>query len=259
VTTTGPGPGWFADPAGSGGQRYFDGTAWTEHVVPPAPPPPPVAPYPAYAVAPPGYVAWKPPWKGAELGRPQSGPGALAEPGPRLAARLVDGLLLLGVLGVLCGITIPIVAPHVGPLFPNTPADNGPNAPPPGIFWVFVVVFGCIVVTQLISIAYESFATARYGRTLGKAWLHIRPLRVDGSPVSGWRAMGRSALGVAVGLMSWIGLLDPLWCLWDERRQCLHDKVADTIVVNDPPPHDPTQAPPQPPPGSMGYRAPSGS
>jgi uncharacterized RDD family membrane protein YckC len=245
VTTTGPGPGWFADPAGSGGQRYFDGTAWTEHVVPPPPPPapPPIPPYPAYgagappgygAGAPPGYGAWKPPWKGAELGRPQSGPGALAEPGRRLAARLLDGLLLLGVLGVLCGITIPIVAPHVGPVFPNTPADNRPNAPPPGIFWIFVVVFGCIVVTQLISIAYESFATAHYGRTFGKAWLHIRPLRVDGSPVSGWRAMGRSALGVAAGLMSWIGLLDPLWCLWDDRRQCLHDKVADTIVVNDP-------------------------
>src|ERR1700728_2068787 len=30
-----------------------------------------------------------------------------------------------------------------------------------------------------------------------------------------------------------IGLVDPLWCLWDENRQCLHDKVSDTIVIND--------------------------
>jgi hypothetical protein len=28
-------------------------------------------------------------------------------------------------------------------------------------------------------------------------------------------------------------LLDVLWCLWDEERQCLHDKVASTVVVNE--------------------------
>jgi uncharacterized RDD family membrane protein YckC len=35
------------------------------------------------------------------------------------------------------------------------------------------------------------------------------------------------------GFLGWIGLLDPLWCLWDDKRQCLHDKVADSIVVNE--------------------------
>lgn len=34
-------PGWYPDPAGSGRQRYFDGTNWTEHFH--APPPPPAA------------------------------------------------------------------------------------------------------------------------------------------------------------------------------------------------------------------------
>jgi uncharacterized RDD family membrane protein YckC len=27
------------------------------------------------------------------------------------------------------------------------------------------------------------------------------------------------------------GLLNELWVLWDPRRQCLHDKVARTIVI----------------------------
>jgi uncharacterized RDD family membrane protein YckC len=35
------------------------------------------------------------------------------------------------------------------------------------------------------------------------------------------------------GLISWLGIINSLWCLWDPDRQCLHDKVADTIVVND--------------------------
>src|SRR5262249_21941574 len=48
-------PGWSPDPPG-GGQRYFDGGAWTDHTAPYSQPPPP------WAAA--------PPWKGARYGRP---------------------------------------------------------------------------------------------------------------------------------------------------------------------------------------------
>lgn len=34
----GPSAGWYADPAGSGGLRYWDGNGWTEHVTPVAAP-----------------------------------------------------------------------------------------------------------------------------------------------------------------------------------------------------------------------------
>ena len=40
--TTPPTPaGWYPDPDGSGGQRYWDGNLWTEHRYPAAPPPSP--------------------------------------------------------------------------------------------------------------------------------------------------------------------------------------------------------------------------
>jgi hypothetical protein len=61
-------PGWYADPAGGLGQRWWDGYAWTETTVLPAtvPPPPPPPPHPtssygaAYPTPPPPYVAGQP-------------------------------------------------------------------------------------------------------------------------------------------------------------------------------------------------------
>ncbi|NYJ06129.1 phospholipid scramblase-related protein [Petropleomorpha daqingensis] len=42
MTQPPPPPGWYPDPAGSGGTRWWNGQGWTEHVqAPPTPPPPP--------------------------------------------------------------------------------------------------------------------------------------------------------------------------------------------------------------------------
>jgi uncharacterized protein YxjI len=41
VTQPPPPPGWYPDPAGIGGIRWWDGRGWTDHVQQPAPPPPP--------------------------------------------------------------------------------------------------------------------------------------------------------------------------------------------------------------------------
>ncbi|HXQ76460.1 MAG TPA: DUF2510 domain-containing protein [Acidimicrobiales bacterium] len=113
--------GWYPDPDGSGGQRYFDGGAWTGHRWPP---PGPWSP-PNWAPAA-GYPWGAPPWKGAGLGRPAGGPGALADPGRRLGAR---------------------------PLFPVTSPDNlGARAPTPGIVWIYLAVFGALVATGLVAV-----------------------------------------------------------------------------------------------------------
>ncbi|WP_040337416.1 phospholipid scramblase-related protein [Candidatus Blastococcus massiliensis] len=50
MTQPPPPPGWYPDPAGTPGTRWWDGQGWTEHVqqaAPPAAPPPPPAPLPA--------------------------------------------------------------------------------------------------------------------------------------------------------------------------------------------------------------------
>lgn len=220
---------WYPDPDGSGGLRWWDGDGWTWNRTPP----------PA-GVAPP-YAGWMvPTWKGARLGRPPHGPGALADPGRRLGARVLDGLVLLPVFVVLLTVTLLVAAPHVGPIFPTfpQPGDTAPSQtqPTPGFVWLYLVVLGCALVMGLISVAYDTVLVAVYGRTLGMRWLRIRPLGTDGVPVGWARSFVRALVYSLFGLLGWIGLLNVLWCLWDDDRQCVHDKAANTIVVNDPTP-----------------------
>jgi len=157
----------------------------------------------------------------------------LAEPGRRLGARLLDLVVLVPVFVVFAAVAIALVAPHAGPMFPKANPDPNATSPTPGFVWIYLAVAAAGVLTGVAMVFYEAVATARYGRTLGKAWLHIRPVRINGAPLGWARSFGRTALYSVSGLFSYVGLLDPLWCLWDANRQCLHDKVVDTIVVND--------------------------
>ena len=219
-----PPAGWYPDPLVPGAQRYFDGTAWTRHFVPPPPP------------LPPGWqMAPQPRWKGARYGLPAAGPGSLASPGRRLGARCLDALLLLPILVTVCVVGVLLAAPHLGPMFPKA-TTTGRLSRTPGILWLYWIFAGCFVATGVAMVAYETVATAKWGRTLGKRWVRIRPTRTDGAPLGWGRAFGRAVLYWISGFLSWVGLLDPLWCLWDGDRQCIHDKIVDTLVVNDPVP-----------------------
>jgi uncharacterized RDD family membrane protein YckC len=228
MSERGPAPGWYPDPEGFGGQRYFDGATWTPHRWPPGPPTPSAAGYGPY-----GGTVYAHPWKGAAFGRPAAGPGSLASPGIRLLARLLDSLVLLPVFILITGVTLAIVAPHVGPIFPRANADPNTPGPPPGFIWLYLAFFASAMFFWVLSLLYEAIAIGRYGRTLGKRWMHIRPVRMDGSPLGWGRAFGRVGVVIAAGAVGLPGILDPLWCLWDDNTQCLHDKAVGTIVVND--------------------------
>jgi hypothetical protein len=63
--TTPPTPaGWYPDPDGTGGQRYWDGTAWTEHQAPAQQQPPEPEPVPAAPAEEPSssWPSELPPW-----------------------------------------------------------------------------------------------------------------------------------------------------------------------------------------------------
>ena len=45
------------------------------------------------------------------------------------------------------------------------------------------------------------------------------------------KALMRNLVARVIGLFPFVGLIDVLWPLWDDKNQCLHDKAASTIVV----------------------------
>lgn len=98
---------------------------------------------------------------------------------------------------------------------------------------------GNLVVVQLVSLlaflALHGWMLVRHGQTLGKRLLGIRIVRPDGRRVAAGRLIGlRYVLGFVVGSLPGIGplfgLIDALLIFRADRR-CLHDVIADTIVV----------------------------
>ena len=149
-----------------------------------------------------------------------------AEPGPELAgwgaragAILIDNLLLAIPIAIGVGLAIAAVA-----------AESDDVGETSGL-WVAVIVL--FVVGLFGPFVYFGVLNGNErGQTIGKRVTNIRVCRPDGSPLGGWRAVGRYAFTWAIGFF--VGpliLIDYLWPLWDAQNQTLHDKVVDSIVV----------------------------
>ena len=68
------------------------------------------------------------------------------------------------------------------------------------------------------------------GQTVGKRIMKIRVLRLDGEPMTWWAAFERAG-GYAAGFAT--GLLGFAQVYWDANRQCIHDRISGTVVVQD--------------------------
>jgi uncharacterized RDD family membrane protein YckC len=83
---------------------------------------------------------------------------------------------------------------------------------------------------------YEVEVPLRWnGQTPGKRAMNIAIIAMEPNVPLGRRKLAyRFVVMFAFNLLSncYVGLLDPLWCLWDKPyKQCLHDKPAKTVVI----------------------------
>ncbi|SMC57611.1 RDD family protein [Kibdelosporangium aridum] len=143
----------------------------------------------------------------------------LANPGRRLVARLIDGLILGAVIG---GLAAAIAGITNG--FGTRRPDEAAN----------VIGIVLLVIVGLAWLLYEPLFNTLKGGTPGKLAMGIRVVRVANAEYPGFgAALGRFLIAPVFAIVPLGGLLNVLWCLWDRPLyQCLHDKVASTVVVH---------------------------
>ena len=104
-------------------------------------------------------------------------------------------------------------------------SDSGPAAG--------VIVGGVLFAT--VGFAVWCWLTITYmhrnGQSIAKKLLGIKVVRSDGSPASLGRLIWlRNVLNWFISIVPLYGVVDSLF-IFGEAHQCLHDKIADTIVV----------------------------
>lgn len=178
-------------------------------------------------------VPWKPPVEDPFLRAAQA--QAAARPaalGKRFAARLIDTVVLLGIVGA---VSVPLVSKALAHIDDKVEAakQTGETVTVWLIDGTTAGYFGGVLAALLvIGVLYEALPTAKWGRTLGKklCGLEVRDIESFEAPSFGsalrrWLVYG--VLGVLV-----VGVLNVLWCVFDRPwRQCWHDKVAHTFVA----------------------------
>ena len=163
---------------------------------------------------------YAPPHAGVEdISEPQAF-AVPAERGTRLGAAILDSILF-------------VLAVYVPLLVTAFSAARIETTPEEAERFERLAVGGSVV--ALIGLVIWAWFTlkfmARNSQSIAKKWLQIKVVRADGSRVS----LGRLILlrNVVVWILSMIPLfsiIDALF-IFGEARQCLHDKIADTIVV----------------------------
>jgi len=145
--------------------------------------------------------------------------GEAAGRGTRLVAVILDGIIGMAM------IYIPLV---IGM------RANGPLLLPDGHFNP-MAMFGAGSLLGLIGLIAWCWLTilfvSRNGQTIAKKMLGIKVVRSDGSPASLGRIFWlRNVVNSVLAIVPFYGLVDAL-LIFGEARQCVHDKIADTIVI----------------------------
>jgi uncharacterized RDD family membrane protein YckC len=140
----------------------------------------------------------------------------LATRGARFGAAFIDGLVAMA-------IGFAVLWPMYGKGY-FAMAAQGISTILPGLL-VYMAIFYAI----------EGFFLYTRSQSLGKMALGLRIVRTDGSWASvgrtlGVRLVGFGLLGFVPVVGPFIGLIDVLFIFGSSRR-CLHDRAADTIVV----------------------------
>lgn len=213
MTTTAP--GWYPDPGGSGGQRWWDGVRWTEHLAPP-----PAGAGPGAVV---GVVA-----RGGSLPPRAPQPGDPAGFGLRAGAFLLDSFVTQIVTMVLVYGGLALVFGLVWSVLVVT--DGGVL----GTALLVLSFVGLFAAAIAFTLWYELHVGRRRGQTYGKHVVDV--VVVDAATGQPGIGAGRAFLRLLARWLSGAAFgLGFLWALWDPQQRTWHDMLTNTEVRRAPP------------------------
>jgi uncharacterized RDD family membrane protein YckC len=143
-----------------------------------------------------------------------------ADRGTRLVAVILDGLIFFAM------VYLPLI---IGG------AVSGAMAGAIGGAMNVAALFGIGSLFALVGLGVWIWLTVKFvnanGQSIAKKMLGIKVVRTDGTAVSLGRLFWlRNFVNGLLGLIPLYGLVDAL-LIFGEPRQCIHDKLADTIVI----------------------------
>lgn len=161
-------------------------------------------------------VRYAPPHTHVEDVAPATDALQLASRGRRFSAALIDGLTQ--------GLAMWLIS-RVTPWNPWDAKDMN--------FWSFNLQDAAIGFALFL--ALQSYLLVTRGQTIGKALLGMRIVRPGGDKASIARVIGlRYGLGFLFNLFLTVGMifgLADMLLIFRKSRRCLHDSIADTLVI----------------------------
>ncbi len=152
----------------------------------------------------------------------------LASRGSRLGASALDGLVFLVPILIALLVVFALSSGSFNEMLTSGEFDESAKG-------VLIAVGGGLLLLFLGMFVLNLVWLYRYGQTIGKRMLGIKIVRTDGSRCELWRIILLRVF--IIQILSQIPILGTLVALGDplmifrKSRQCLHDNIADTIVV----------------------------
>ncbi len=231
--------GWYPDPdpnapGGPNGQRWWDGTQWTEHIQPGA----------GQGMA--GQAVGAPVQYGAAAPATTPDGQPLAGWWQRVGAYVIDVLIVSPIALLLAWPWVRQIGSAYAELIDEALRSAEQGGVVPDQAQLMADIAGPLAVLTVIGIVvnfvyHVSFLKWK-AATPGKFVLGLRVRLRETPGALSWgtvllRWLGQnwyaamSVVPLLGSLASLYPLLDGLWPLWDSKKQALHDKVAKTNVV----------------------------
>jgi uncharacterized RDD family membrane protein YckC len=151
--------------------------------------------------------------------------GAYASWGDRAIGYIIDSLFVGAAMFILFLV--------LGGVFGSLAAMGGESSGVAGSMCCMMIVMFPIA-TLLVGLYNRVYLVSLRGYSIGQGVMKLKTIDANGQLLTQGNALIRLLAQAALGFIPFLGMLDLLWPLWDDRRQTLHDKAVGSFVIHNP-------------------------